>query len=87
MVASTSERADWSGLRKDLRALEPGEVLTVFTPARMTSAKFRSVILVCGKRIFRNSEWAISTRTMKDRILCFLVPTVDNDSNPVDNQP
>lgn len=70
---TAKQRADWSYLKKDLAALEPGDALTVNCPLSIAVAALQSTILTIGNRVHKG-EWAVSTRRDGKKIKCFLVP-------------
>ena len=72
LVRVSTDDVDWSHLRDDLRALQPGDVLTVKCPHGVKLSRLRSTILTYGRRIFADKEWTVSTRTVGDRVHCFL---------------
>ena len=72
-LAVQGHKADWSALNEKLKAIEPGETLSVTCPKGVAIAKFRSLILTNGRRFHRDG-WAISTRTQGNVIHCFLSP-------------
>ena len=65
-------RVDWSGLVSDLKALNPGEVLSVRCPHGVTMSQLRSTILTYGHRI-HNGDYSVSTRSYKNVVHVFLV--------------
>lgn len=70
---AAKQRADWSHLKKDLAALEPGGALTVECPSSIAVSALQSTILTIGNRVHQG-EWAVSTRRDGKKIKCFLVP-------------
>jgi len=72
-LAERKQRADWSKVNQQIRALQPGELLKLSCPSSISMASFRSTVLTAGKRIHRN-EWGLSTRTEGKKLLCFLAP-------------
>ncbi len=72
-LVNSNHRADWSNLNVKLKALQPGELLTVTCPAQVTIPSFRSIILTTGRRL-HSGEWRLSTKTEKRKIHCFLSP-------------
>ena len=78
-LAQAGHRADWSGLNDKLKAIEPGEVVSVECPKGVSLPAFRSTILTNGKR-FHRGEWSLTTRKEGNVLHCFLAPASKNNS-------
>lgn len=72
-IADLKPRKDWSHLRSDLEALQPGQRLTIKLPADISMKDLRATVLTISRRIdFGN--WVIATRSDNDVLHCFLAP-------------
>lgn len=70
-LGDTRKRADWSEINGKLKALEPGQRLSIKCPDGMKVSALRSTILTNGRR-FHKGEWSLTTRTDGRVVHCFL---------------
>lgn len=67
-------RHDWSGMRGEIQALQPGSTLVLCCPIGMKFDRFRSTVTVAGKRIHAG-DWRMGTvRQGKRDLTCYLYP-------------
>lgn len=66
-------RHDWSGVRHIIQGLEPGQVQTMECPRGVSLKKFRSMILIYGRR-YHKEMWRLTTHSKGNSIQCFLAP-------------
>ncbi len=72
-VMAQPGRYNWFEINSRVKALQPGDSVSVEVPALIPVRKLRSAILTNARR-FDYGPWRVSTRTSGRTIRCFLVP-------------
>ena len=82
LVGNPKPRLDWSWVRTSIRQMEPGDILSLDCPPGISISKFRSTVLVTGRRIHSSPEWVLCVRTEGQTVHCFLAPPRDFQFKP-----
>lgn len=82
LVNTSRSRLDWSWVRVPVSRLEPGDVLSLECPPGLSISRFRSTVLVIGRRIHPPSNWMFCVRTEGTTVHCFLAPPQDFHFKP-----
>lgn len=72
-IAVKRPRIDWSAMNEKLKALQPGERLSIECPLGMATSRLRSTILTRAKH-YEYGDWRVRTMTGGRTIHCFLAP-------------